>query len=225
MAHAPRSNVVFEVYDFAGGLLVDDSSQDIVFLNVVFELVKDYPALIREVYRVLRPGGLIHIRDFDVALYDSQNPSQLARASNPAGCHLLDIMLGALAQMGADTQTFKRLPQWLSSEPNGEAGFENVRLMTKVFPAYPHQSAICGHKVDSRIAPYLEHLVVMSFRDFTSILCDAGMEVEETNALIEETIGEFRRPGNCALMKLPCMYAVKKGAQVRYPHPKADMGG
>ena len=39
MAHAPRSNVVFEVYDFAAGLLLDDSSQDIVFMNVVAELV------------------------------------------------------------------------------------------------------------------------------------------------------------------------------------------
>ncbi|KAG8718088.1 hypothetical protein FRC08_005975 [Ceratobasidium sp. 394] len=212
MSHVPRPNVVFEVYNFGGGLLLDDSSQDVVFLNVVFELIKDYPALIREAHRVLRPGGLIHIRDFDIVLYDSQNPSQLAQSSNPAGCHLLDIMGDTLTRMGVDTQTFKRLPQWLASEPNGEAGFENIQVRTKVFPAYPHQNPVCGHKVDLRIAPYLEHLVVMSFRDFTSILCDAGMQVDEANALIEEAIGEFRRPGNCVLIKLPCMYAVKKNA-------------
>ncbi|KAG8742999.1 hypothetical protein FRC12_015188 [Ceratobasidium sp. 428] len=115
-----------------------------------------------------------------------------------------------LAEMGADPQTFERLPSWLASEPNGEAGFENIKTMTKMFPAYPHHSTICGHKVDTRIAPYLEHLVVMSFRDFTSILCDAGMKTDEANALIEDAVREFRRPDNCAMMKLICMYAVKR---------------
>jgi hypothetical protein len=38
-AHMPRPNISFEVYDFTKGLLVEDSSQDIVFLNILFELV------------------------------------------------------------------------------------------------------------------------------------------------------------------------------------------
>ncbi|KAG8734723.1 hypothetical protein FRC10_011499 [Ceratobasidium sp. 414] len=119
MAHVPRSNVVFEVYDIAGGLLLDDSSQDTVFLNVVFELVKDYPALIREVYRVLRPGGLIHIRDFDTVLYDSQNPSRTARASNPAGCHLLDIMRDGLTRIGSNMgQPYRGIARDLSAGVN-----------------------------------------------------------------------------------------------------------
>ncbi|KAG8730356.1 hypothetical protein FRC12_020313, partial [Ceratobasidium sp. 428] len=198
-------------YDFTQGLLLDDSSQDVVFLNVVFELTKDYRALIREAYRVLRPGGLIHIRDFDTVIYDPIVPSQLARRTHPTVCRLLDIMREKLAEMGADPQTFEHLPSWLASEPNGEAGFEHIKIMTKMFPAYPHHSAICGHKVDTRIAPYMEHLVAMTFRDFTSILCDAGMKTDEANALIEAAIREFRHPDNCALMKLICMYAVKRG--------------
>ncbi|KAG9098009.1 hypothetical protein FS749_004933 [Ceratobasidium sp. UAMH 11750] len=148
MSHIPRSNIVFEVYNFSEGLLLDDSSQDVVFLNVVFELVKDYPALIREAYRVLRPGGLIHIRDFDIILYDPKNPSQPARHTNPAGCHILDTIRVALAQAGLDPQTFDQLGHWLASEPNGEEGFEGIQDMTKMFPFFPHESAICGHKVD-----------------------------------------------------------------------------
>ncbi|KAG8736782.1 hypothetical protein FRC10_008944 [Ceratobasidium sp. 414] len=228
MAHVPRPNIVFEVYNFAEGLLLDDSSQDVVFLNVVFGLVsqptplpqsrlvkvetqvKDYPALIREAHRVLRPGGLIHIRDFDTVLYDPENVSQPARHTNPAGCRTLDTVRNVLAQMGLDPQTFEHLSHWLASEPNGTAGFENIQDMTKMFPLYPHESAICGHKVDPRIAPYLEHFALMSFRDTTSILLDAGMEASEANSLIEETIMELRSPGNCVLMKLPCVYAVKR---------------
>ncbi|KAG9125715.1 hypothetical protein FRC07_006482 [Ceratobasidium sp. 392] len=119
-------------------------------------------------------------------------------------------MQKGLAGMGVDTGTFERLPGWLASEPNGEAGFGNFQNHTKMFPLFPHQSPICGHNVDIRIAPYLEHLVTMSFRDFTSILCDTKMEDYEANALIEEAIEEIRRPDNCCLMKLVCMYAVKK---------------
>jgi hypothetical protein len=39
MAHAPRSNILFEVYDIGEGLLLEDGSQDIVFINVAIELV------------------------------------------------------------------------------------------------------------------------------------------------------------------------------------------
>jgi hypothetical protein len=39
IAHVPRPNITFEVYEFTEGLLLKDASQDIVFLNVVVELV------------------------------------------------------------------------------------------------------------------------------------------------------------------------------------------
>ncbi|QRV75816.1 methyltransferase domain protein [Ceratobasidium sp. AG-Ba] len=68
IAHVPRHNVLFEVYDFTKGLMLDDGSQDIVFINFAMELVKDYRALLREVYRVLRPGGLIHISEFKTGI-------------------------------------------------------------------------------------------------------------------------------------------------------------
>ncbi|KAG9093497.1 hypothetical protein FRC06_011501, partial [Ceratobasidium sp. 370] len=196
MAHVPRSNIVFEVYNFAEGLLLEDSSQDAVFLNVVFELVKDYRALIREVHRILRPGGLIHIRDFDIVVYDPENLSQLAGRTNPAVYRLLDALGDALAQMGLDPQTFEHLGDWLASEPNGMAGFENIQDMSKMFPLYPPESAKCGYKVDPRIAPYLQHFSLTSLRDNTSVLVDAGMEVDEANSVIEEAIAELRSPGN-----------------------------
>ncbi|KAG9081511.1 hypothetical protein FRC06_005524, partial [Ceratobasidium sp. 370] len=38
VAHTPRPNVVFEVYDFTEGLMLPDGSQDVVFLNAVLEM-------------------------------------------------------------------------------------------------------------------------------------------------------------------------------------------
>jgi hypothetical protein len=40
IAHVPRRKFIFEVHDFTTGLLVEDNSQDPVFLNDVFELVR-----------------------------------------------------------------------------------------------------------------------------------------------------------------------------------------
>ncbi|QRV82181.1 methyltransferase domain protein [Ceratobasidium sp. AG-Ba] len=207
MAHVPRSNIAFEVYEFPEGLLLDDSSQDIVFLNALFELVKDYPALIREVHRVLRPGGLIHIRDFDVTIYDSKFPTIPAIRTNPNGCKVSEYLKKGLAQMGVDVQTFEKLPSWLASEEM----FENIQDRTRMFPLYPHESDICGHKVDPRIAPYMDHFAVSSFREVTHILGEIGMSKEEARSLVEGAIDEFRAPGNCILFKLPCIYAFKKG--------------
>lgn len=39
MAHTPRVNIVFEVYDMADGLLLEENSQDVVFVNMAIELV------------------------------------------------------------------------------------------------------------------------------------------------------------------------------------------
>jgi hypothetical protein len=39
IAHNPRPNIIFEVYDFTEGLLLEDTSQDVVFLNMVMEIV------------------------------------------------------------------------------------------------------------------------------------------------------------------------------------------
>ncbi|KAG8681835.1 hypothetical protein FRC09_017200, partial [Ceratobasidium sp. 395] len=168
MAHAPRSNIIFEVYDFTEGILLENESQDAVFLNVIMEVVKDYRALLREI-TILSYGTL--------------------KTERP------------LPSTGADPDTIDKLPGWLASDSDvwsGRAdeprGFERIQSVVRMYPAYPHSGHSCMDDLDTRVAPYLAHLTVMSARDTFGLLRDRGMEDEEAEQMIEDMITELRNP-------------------------------
>ncbi|KAG9114066.1 hypothetical protein FRC07_007686, partial [Ceratobasidium sp. 392] len=148
VAHTPRSNVVFEVYNFAEGLLLPDESQDVVFLSVVLEIVKDYRALLREVHRVLRPGGLIYVNDFNLHIWDPEDITRHPRR-NPLGCRMSDFVREYIINMGIDPDTCDKLPDWLAPDSDlwdqtkEPRGFEQIQSVVKAYPAHPHPGHSC----------------------------------------------------------------------------------
>lgn len=214
-AHAPRPNIVFEVYDITKGLLLADNSQDIVFINVALELVKDYRALLLEAHRVLRPGGLIHMREYIPGFWDSQDESKPARRTNPAGCHLFDLARSTITKLGVDPDVCEKLPLWLTMDSGlwrGDARpFEQVHMIVKTYPVYPHDNHSCSSKIDPQLGPLLAHYSVICTRDMFGLLRDGGLGVEEANQLIEAVIEELKDPEKCSLLKLCTVYATKRG--------------
>ncbi|KAG8690822.1 hypothetical protein FRC08_010346 [Ceratobasidium sp. 394] len=215
VAHTPRSNIVFEVYDFTQGLVLPDASQDAVFLNAVLEMVKDYRALLREAHRVLRPGGLIYVNDFNMHIWDPEDITRRPRR-NPLGCRISDIARDYLLNVGIDPDTCDKLPEWLApdsdlwDQPGELKGFEQIQSVVKGYPAHPHPGHSCMNVVDARITPFLAHLTLQSTRDFFGLLKDIGMKDEEAAELIEGVIDELKQHDRCIRLKLYCIYAVKR---------------
>jgi arsenite methyltransferase len=68
-----------------------DSSVDVVISNCVVNLSTDKPAVLREIFRVLRPGGRVGITD--VVAEDRLSPNERAERGSYVGC-----IAGALSQ-------------------------------------------------------------------------------------------------------------------------------
>lgn len=216
MAHTPRANIVFEVYDIGKGLLVEDNSQDIVFVNMAIELVRDYRALLVEAHRVLRPGGLIHIHEIAPGLWDSQDDTKLARRTSPIGCHVFDVVRNTITQLGVEPDMCEKLPVWLApgsdmwKDPNRATGFEQIHTVIKSYPAYPHDGYPCSLKLDPGYTPLLAHFSVICTRDTFGLLRDTGLSTEEANSLVEGMIEELKDPEKCSLLKVYATYGTKR---------------
>ena len=69
-------NVVFQLGE-ADHLPVDDGTVDVVISNGVFNLCRDKPKVLAEVFRVLRPGGRLQMAD--ILLDDGVTPEDVER--------------------------------------------------------------------------------------------------------------------------------------------------
>ncbi|KAG8681976.1 hypothetical protein FRC08_015271, partial [Ceratobasidium sp. 394] len=58
IAHLPRANLQHEVYDLHEGIMEADETFDIVHAGYTIAMVTDWCSLLKEMHRVLRPGGL-----------------------------------------------------------------------------------------------------------------------------------------------------------------------
>ncbi|CAE6440891.1 unnamed protein product [Rhizoctonia solani] len=115
LPHPPLPNVKFEVYDLYNGIAEQSDTFDMVHLRHAAMHLKNPKALIREVYRVLRPGGIFLFGNWELSAYDASDPSRPAFERLPGLTKALQMTRTALTHQGVDVQMCSNMPYWLES--------------------------------------------------------------------------------------------------------------
>ena len=113
-------NVRFErasVYE----LPYDDGTFDAVFAHQVLQHLSRPVDALREMKRVLRPGGLAGVRDSDYGTMTWWPPS-------PGLARWLEVYHAVAERNGADADAGRRIPAWLRA-----AGFEDIEITTSTW--------------------------------------------------------------------------------------------
>jgi SAM-dependent methyltransferase len=110
-------NLTFEVDDLDEEWLYRPNSHDLIHLRFMFISVKDWPSMLAQAYRTLKPGGYIELSDL-ATLPVATNPDYPQPVTIP---RWLDLLSGAMARMGLNMRVARDFKDLLT-----EAGFVDV---------------------------------------------------------------------------------------------------
>lgn len=88
--------------------------------------MKDFRSLIREVYRVLKPGGLLLFCEYELEAYDAEFPGVPAWASLPGISNALRLARRGLVNQGVNVYVWRELPEWL---PQGSSFWDETSML------------------------------------------------------------------------------------------------
>lgn len=75
VAFEPHPRIDFQVYNFSTGFMLPDASFDLVHARQCVTLTKDFNFILREMHRVLKPGGILLISEYPIQSYEATPPS------------------------------------------------------------------------------------------------------------------------------------------------------
>lgn len=118
-------NLTFEIDDAEAEWLYTPSTFDFVHCRFLFLAIRDYPRLLRQAYKALKPGGWIQFCEYNVIAksYDNTLPDP-----SPA-LELVKSLVLAGAKMGLNLHVANEL-----ADMSKEAGYTNVTEQIVDFP-------------------------------------------------------------------------------------------
>ncbi|KAF8609704.1 hypothetical protein BDV93DRAFT_152020 [Ceratobasidium sp. AG-I] len=199
--HAQSPNILgYEVYDLYNGIEEADGSFDLVHVRCLAPMIWNLAAFILEVYRVLRPGGLLIWSGFEAPLRDASVADHNIVEKSPNIGRAWQLIMDACARRGAPINTWKNAPLlldpqneiWRNKEgTDNRAGFTSVRNAVKILPITPwHPSP---HLRDAGII--MQHIASQTWAGFIPGLMSVGLSESEVEELVLKMCAETHDVG------------------------------
>ncbi|KDN44309.1 hypothetical protein RSAG8_05573, partial [Rhizoctonia solani AG-8 WAC10335] len=201
--HYPRHNLHHEVYDIHAGILEPTGTFDIVHARHSVNMIKDWTSLLKEMHRVLRPGGLLIFGELDPRL---TLPGEQDPALHGPGHHstrFFEVYRAALIEGGVLIEAFSEIDGWLRSDSDlwdteSPSGFH--RTVHKVW-----ESPLNGLWHPDPAMQEIGMLMAMNFCEFMvnaqPLFLSHGVSQAEYDRWVEESRREIRDPVNSVVIR------------------------
>ncbi|KAF6754309.1 S-adenosyl-L-methionine-dependent methyltransferase [Ephemerocybe angulata] len=202
------SNVKSEVDDIdrEDGLSHLYGQFDVVHCRLVASGVRDYYELIERIVRILRPGGIMELQEFDFRIYDRDHREIEVSVYSPLGppywARFMAHMNQAIQKKGGDVDAARHLWKWVTSHE----AFEDITYRDVWVPCIPGDDS----RYAAEVYPILRENITAFLKSGRPMLLANGMSEAVYDTIEQNTLREMHESNEPQYTRLQCIYATKR---------------
>ncbi|KAG9128439.1 hypothetical protein FRC07_012547 [Ceratobasidium sp. 392] len=209
--HLPRANLHHEVYDIHAGIIEPDGSFDLVHARHTINMVKDWRTLLKDLHRVLRPGGLLVFGELDPRLTFPGENAPAVHGVTGQSARFFETYRAALSSSGVLIEGYKDIDSWLDPNnslwaPHSGSGFSGIEHRAWEAP-------MNGLWHPDPLMQEVGMCMAMNFCEFMGsarpLFLSSGLTDSEFDQWMEDMRREIRDPMNNAVIRYHAVWAYK----------------
>lgn len=194
-------NVKFEVDDIESEWAFESTPGpcfDFIFARALTLAIEDFPKLIKQAYKNLRPGGWVEFQDFDIEWYSKDG----SHSPESDAAKYVQLLVQAAVKAGKEPRPCPKLKEWLR-----DAGFQNVVHHRYKIPVGPWAKDTSQKELGLyHLSQSLDGLEASSLRLLTKEL---GWQREEVTVLCAKVRADLKSKAAHRITDYHVFYAQK----------------